>query len=68
MILVVRENYTEKRDLEACIRQMELAHVNVIGCVWNEAREKGSKKYKRYSKGYRYGYNTDKKGKKTSAN
>ena len=61
MLLVIRENYTDKRELEACVRQLELSHVNVLGCVWNEAREMGTKTYKRYSGSYRYGYNSDHK-------
>ena len=58
MIVVIREDYTEKKELERCFRQLELSNVKVLGCVMNEAkRENGSygkyRKYK-YYKYYRY--------------
>jgi capsular exopolysaccharide synthesis family protein len=58
MIVVIREGYTEKKELERCFRQLKLSNVNVLGCVMNEAKsEKASygkyKKYK-YYKYYRY--------------
>ncbi|MBR7097838.1 MAG: CpsD/CapB family tyrosine-protein kinase [Clostridia bacterium] len=62
MVLVIREDYTDKKDLEACVRQLELSNVKVFGCVWNESKEGSVKKYKRYSGGYRYGYAHTKKG------
>lgn len=56
MIVVVREDYTEKKELETCINQLKLSNVNVLGCVMNETKNgKGyySKyKYKRYYKYY----------------
>jgi capsular exopolysaccharide synthesis family protein len=60
MILVIREEYTEKKELEHCFRQLKLSNVNVLGCVMNEAKS-GShsySKYKRYRyyKHYRYYY------------
>jgi len=63
MIVVIREDYTEKKELERCIRQLNLSNVNVLGCVMNEAKSgNGSygkyKKY-RYYKYYRY-YKSDK--------
>ncbi len=50
MVLVIREGYTEKRELDQCIRQLKLSNVNVLGCVINSS-ESGSKykKYKNYS-------------------
>ncbi|MBR5785215.1 MAG: CpsD/CapB family tyrosine-protein kinase, partial [Clostridia bacterium] len=38
MILVVREEYTEKKEFEACSRQLELSNVKVLGCVMNGAK------------------------------
>ena len=66
MILVIREDYTDKRELETCVRQLDLANVKVFGCVWNETKEQGAKKYKykRYSGNYRYGYYGREKGNK----
>ncbi len=55
MVVVIREDYTEKKELENCFRLLRLSNVNVLGCVMNETKNgKGyySKyKYKRY---YRY--------------
>ncbi len=65
MIIVIREDYTEKKELERCFRQLKLSNVNILGCVMNEAKaESGSygkyKKYK-YYKYYRY-YQSNPKG------
>ena len=62
MIIVIREDYTEKKELERCFRQLKLSNVNVLGCVMNEAKSGGSyySKYRRryrYYKYYRYYYN-----------
>ena len=62
MIVVIREDYTEKKELETCFRQLKLSDVNVLGCVINEDKKgKGSYskyKYKRYYKYYKtYGEN-----------
>lgn len=63
MIVVIREEYTEKKELERCFRQLKLSNVNVLGCVMNEAKSgNGSygkyKKY-RYYKYYRYYYKNE---------
>lgn len=55
MILVVREDYTEKKELEACIRQLKLSDVNVLGCLFNGAKS-GKKSYGRYKKYYKSYY------------
>lgn len=52
MIVVVREEYTEKRELDHCFRQLRLSNANILGCVMNAARS-GSASYGRYRK-YRY--------------
>ena len=62
MIVVVREDYTEKKELESCFRQLKLSDVNVLGCVINEDKAGKSSyskyKYKRYYKYYKtYGDN-----------
>ena len=58
MIVVIREEYTEKKELENCFRQLKLSNVNVLGCVMNEAKNGGGsyRKYRRYKyyKYYRY--------------
>lgn len=55
MIVVIREDYTEKKELEHCFRQLKLSNVKVLGCVMNEAKTAGRTyhKYKRY-KYYKY--------------
>lgn len=63
MIIVIREEYSEKKELDKCFRQLKLSNVNVLGCVMNAARS-GSGSYKRYkryrySKYYRYYYYGD---------
>jgi len=60
IVIVIREEYTEKKELERCFRQLKLLNVNVLGCVMNEAKSGvGSygkyKKYK-YYKYYRHYY------------
>lgn len=58
MIIVIREEYTEKKELERCFRQMELSGVNVLGCVMNETKSQGGSynKYKKYKNYKRYKY------------
>lgn len=53
MIVVVREGYTEKKELENCFRQLRLSNVKVLGCVMNEA-DNGKSYYGRYKKYYKY--------------
>lgn len=50
VVLVVRESYTEKKELERCCRQLEISNVKVLGMVLNEAKNDGSAfgKYKKY--------------------
>lgn len=55
VLVVVREEYTEKKELERCIRQLKLSNVNVFGCVLNAARAE-NKAYSKYKKYKRYGY------------
>ena len=52
MIVVIREDYTEKKELEHCFRQLKLSNVNVLGCVMNESKN-GNGSYSRYRR-YRY--------------
>jgi len=57
MVVVVRQDYTEKKELEQCFRQLSLSNVKVLGCVLNESKDgKGSySKYKKYYKYYKSG-------------
>ena len=63
MVVVIREEYTEKKELTHCMRQLSLSNVHVLGCVLNEATANGGSygKYKKY-KYYRYYYKTSKDG------
>ena len=58
MIVVVRQEYTEKRELDNCIRQLRLSNVNVLGCVMNNATDDrayySKYRYKRYSRYSKY--------------
>ena len=49
MIVVVREDYTEKKELENCFRQLGLSNINVLGCVMNECKV-GKFSYGKYRK------------------
>ena len=59
IIVVIREEYTEKKELEYCFRQLSLSNVNVLGCVMNETNSGNSsygkyKKYRYYKRSYYY--------------
>ncbi len=55
MVIVVRADYTEKKELEACFRQLKLSDVNVLGCVINDDKMgKGAYNKYRYRKYYKY--------------
>lgn len=63
IILVIREEYTEKKELERCFRQLKLSNVNVLGCVINGAKSGAGSygkyrryRYYRYYKYYRYAH------------
>lgn len=49
MIVVIREEHTEKKELERCFRQLKLSNVNVLGCVMNGAKS-GNGVYSKYKK------------------
>lgn len=50
MVLVVREDCTVKSEFDACVRQMKLSEVNVLGCIVNcvHRGKGGYGKYKNY--------------------
>lgn len=53
MVVVIREGYTEKKELEHCFRQLKLSNVKVLGCVMNETKS-GSGSYSKYKKNKYY--------------
>lgn len=63
LVVVVREDYTEKSEVERCFRQLKLSNVKVLGCVLNGAKHDGASygKYKKYKyyKYYRYYTSTE---------
>lgn len=50
MVMVVRENYTERQDVRECVRQMNIAGARILGIVLNGVGEdnSGYKYYKHY--------------------
>jgi capsular exopolysaccharide synthesis family protein len=54
LIVVVRKDHTKKKELEDCIRQLELSNVKILGCVMNGVSTGSKKKY-----GYYYGANEE---------
>ncbi len=58
MLVVVRENYTERKELRACIRQLNLSNAKVLGIVLSnvkDERKRHGKYRKKYYSKYRYG-------------
>ena len=53
MLLVVRENFLERRELSKCIKHLELSSVNVLGFVFTVAQEQ-SRGYRRYKRAKYY--------------
>ena len=68
MLLIIRENYTSKKDLDRCVKQLKLSNVNVLGCVMNIIKSENRRysiyrRYSRYYKNYGYVKKKDKDGK-----
>lgn len=53
MVVVVREEYTEKKELESCIRQLRLSNVNLLGFVMNDSKSSDGS-YSKYKKNRYY--------------
>ena len=58
MLVVIRTDYTEKKELKNCFRQLKLSNVKVLGCVMNNERD-GKGTYSKYKKYYKYFYYKD---------
>ena len=56
MLIVVRQNYTDRTLLLKAMSQFEYADVKVLGFVFNDVSEHNSKYYKNYKKTYRKYY------------
>lgn len=64
LVLIVRQDITEKKEFDACVKQLKLSNINVLGCVLNEEKSDGySHKYKKHYRNYykNYEYRSDKK-------
>lgn len=59
LLLVVRENYTTRKEVSACMHQLSLADAKVLGIVLNCVKESASR-YGRYKKYKKYYKKTDK--------
>lgn len=59
IVLVIREGYTEKKELEKCFRQLGFSGVNVLGCIMNETRVEGFSRRNRRGRYYRYYYESE---------
>lgn len=55
IVLVVRADYTEKKEFDACVRQLNLSNINVLGCILNDEKLSGFSHYK-YNKYYKSYY------------
>lgn len=57
LILVIRENYTERSAVNNCYRQLKQADIKILGVVLNASKEAygGYKRYKRYKYYNKYG-------------
>ena len=53
MLLVVREDYLERRELNKCIKRLELSNVKVLGVVMNDADD-GTSSYGHYKRNKHY--------------
>ena len=70
MILVVRQNYSNKRSLAEAVRQLRFVDAKILGFVMtgSDSDAKGSKKYyKKYYKQYGYGYGYGQQKEKSSS-
>ncbi len=75
VIVVVRENYSNRRALDACMYQVEKLGAKMLGFIMTDANVNTSSykhygkygKYRRYGYGgYDYGYGYDKSGRKST--
>lgn len=54
LIVVVREGYTERKELNNCMRQIQLSEIKLLGFVMNDV-DNGDGSYKKYNhKRYKY--------------
>ena len=56
LIVVVRENYTERKELRSCIRQLNLSNAKILGIVMTGVKETLTRYGKHKRRGGKYGY------------
>lgn len=56
VILVVRQDTTEKSELDAVIKKLELAQAKILGFVFTCVTENDKRSYKKYGYHYSYSY------------
>ncbi len=61
LVVIIREGYAEKSEVERCFRQLKLSNVKILGCVINGAKHEGGSygKYKKYKYYKYYKYTSD---------
>lgn len=61
LVVVVRENYTDRKELRDCIRQLNLSNAKLLGIVMTGVKE-GRKLYGKYGKKYYKEYRHEERG------
>ncbi len=69
IMVVVRENYSDRRALDSCMYQIDKLGVKMLGFVMTDSNVSSSsyKHYGKYGKRYGYGYGYDGKSRKKDA-
>lgn len=50
-VVVVKENYTDRKELRTCIRQLNMANAKILGILMTGVKE-NKKRYGKYQKYY----------------
>lgn len=61
IVLVIRHNYTKKKNIREAVRQLKFAEVNILGFVYN-GFSRGSGYYKKGGRYYKHYYSSEKHG------
>lgn len=56
MIMIVRQKYSNQRELKEAMRQLEIVEANILGFVFTNDETKDAAKYRKYKKYRKYGY------------
>ena len=58
LIIVIKHDYTRRRDALEAIRQLKYVNANVIGFIYNGYSRSGAYYYKKHKKNYHYYHNS----------